>query len=328
MSSAETQISATVRDQAIAWFTRAQSGCMDADEQQRLHAWRQADSEHERAWQRLSGIPLGLQQRAGVLADPAARRVLENSRPVSGERRQVLKALVGVALLGGTAWRVSESQWAQGQLADFHTGTGERRQQVLADGTRLWLNTRTAVDVRFDGQQRMVLLRHGEVDIQTAVDPAGRPFFVLTEQARLQPIGTRFNVCQIEGETLLSVSSGRVSARALAGTEERIVEQGWQARIDALRISEPARASATENAWTDGFIIAERMRLADFVEELARYRPGILRCDPAVAELRLSGSFPLDDSERILSMLLNSLPVRVQRLTPYWVTIGPAFGLR
>lgn len=320
MSTAEAPISTLVRDQAVAWFTLAQSGCMREDEQRQLQAWRQANSEHERAWQRMVGIPRGLQQRTALLSDPAARAALEN-RPLNDERRRVLKALAGLGLLGGMVWRGSDSQWVQGRLADYHTVTGERREQRLVDGTRVWLNTRTALDVRFDASSRLLLLRHGEVNILTAADPAGRPFMVLTDQARLRPIGTRFNVRQLEGETLLSVSSGRVAATARSGAGERIIEQGWSARIDARGISEPSHAQNTENAWTDGFIVADRMRLADFVEELARYRPGVLRCDPAVAELRLTGSFPLDNSERILAMLENSLPVRVQRLTPYWLTV-------
>lgn len=317
-------ISSAVRDQAIAWFTLAQSGCMRADEQQQLQRWRQADSEHERAWQRLVGIPLGLQQRAAQLANPAARAALENTRPLSADRRRVLKTLAGLGLLGGAAWQLNESYWLQGQLADYHTAIGERVERRLADGTQIWLNTRTAVDVRFDAQSRLLLLRHGEVDILTARDAQDRPFMVLTEQARLRPLGTRFSVRQEDGQTLLSVSHGRVVATARSGAGERIVEQGWRLRIDADGVAQPVQASAGDNAWTDGFIIAERMRLADFLVELGRYRPGILRCDPAVAELRLSGSFPLDDGERILAMLEKSLPVRVQQRTPYWVTVVPA----
>jgi transmembrane sensor len=54
---------------------------------------------------------------------------------------------------------------------------------------------------------------------------------------------------------------------------------------------------------------------------LARYRSGVLRCDPQVADLLLTGSYPLDDSERVLSLLEDSLPVSIVRRTRYWVTV-------
>jgi transmembrane sensor len=63
------------------------------------------------------------------------------------------------------------------------------------------------------------------------------------------------------------------------------------------------------------------MRLADFLDELSRYRRGRLQCDARVANLLISGTYPLADSERILDMLERALPVRVQRFTRYWVNV-------
>jgi len=68
-------------------------------------------------------------------------------------------------------------------------------------------------------------------------------------------------------------------------------------------------------------LVAAHMRLQDFLAELGRYRRGQLNCDPKVAELLISGTYPIDDSERILSLLEISLPVRVRRFTRYWVTV-------
>jgi transmembrane sensor len=69
-------------------------------------------------------------------------------------------------------------------------------------------------------------------------------------------------------------------------------------------------------------LLADKMRLADFVAELSRYRRGALYCDPAVAGLQVSGAFPIDDTERVLRMLVSTYPVdAVTRLHGYWVTL-------
>ena len=101
-----------------------------------------------------------------------------------------------------------------------------------------------------------------------------------------------------------------------------MIEAGSQARIDAAGVGAPQVLEANGGAWVDGYLVAERMRLGDFLAELDRYRPGLLRCDPAVAGIRLSGSYPLADTDRVLAMLQDSLPVTVQRRTRYWVTVG------
>ena len=53
------------------------------------------------------------------------------------------------------------------------------------------------------------------------------------------------------------------------------------------------------------------MKLADFVDELQRYSPGLLTCDPAVAGMRVSGRFPLGDVQQVMHWLTTTMPLRV-----------------
>ena len=73
--------------------------------------------------------------------------------------------------------------------------------------------------------------------------------------------------------------------------------------------------------WAASAVVAKRMRLDDLTAELARYRHGWLRCDPAIAQLEVSGVFQLDDIDRALSALSDSLPVRIERFTPLWTRV-------
>jgi len=73
-----------------------------------------------------------------------------------------------------------------------------------------------------------------------------------------------------------------------------------------------------------GQLIADNQRLSEFLAEVARYRSGIIRVDPAVADLRISGVFQLKNTDQILSSLAGTLPVRISRMTGYWVTVTPA----
>ncbi|MNT94529.1 fec operon regulator FecR [compost metagenome] len=47
----------------------------------------------------------------------------------------------------------------------------------------------------------------------------------------------------------------------------------------------------------------------------------MLRCDPAVADLRVSGVFQLRDTGPVLDSLPQALPVDVLFRTRYWVTV-------
>ncbi|MNZ72338.1 fec operon regulator FecR [compost metagenome] len=75
------------------------------------------------------------------------------------------------------------------------------------------------------------------------------------------------------------------------------------------------------DAWTRGMLVVDNVRLADLVDELSRYRSGYLGVAPEVANLRITGSFPLNDTDLALTSLLPTLPVQLEQNTPWWVTV-------
>ncbi|MNR00694.1 fec operon regulator FecR [compost metagenome] len=70
-------------------------------------------------------------------------------------------------------------------------------------------------------------------------------------------------------------------------------------------------------------LVVRNERLADVLAELDRYRPGVLRCDAEVADLRLSGALSVSDTDAALRVLAARLRVKVRRISAYWVTVGP-----
>ncbi|HCN45576.1 MAG TPA: iron dicitrate transport regulator FecR, partial [Pseudomonas sp.] len=76
-------------------------------------------------------------------------------------------------------------------------------------------------------------------------------------------------------------------------------------------------------AWSRGLLLAEDMPLGRFIEELGSYRRGHIGLDPALSELRVMGSFPLNDTDLVLAQLQDALPIKVQRRFDWWVTLVP-----
>ncbi|AKA25264.1 DUF4880 domain-containing protein [Pseudomonas chlororaphis] len=312
-----------VRDCAIDWLVKAQSGLMSAAEQAALQQWRQASAEHEYAWQRVSSLPLLLQPGANLLADATARRALETAGADPRQRRQVLKCLLALGLLGGISWQGADSTLLRSALATYRTGIGERRRWALADGGSLWLNTASAVNLDLNPQRPSLQLIEGELALDR---PAQSPSLqLLTADAVLYSRGAHLLVRQDRHGTEVAVLRGLAQVGARQHPAVVPLRAGWRTRIDNRGVGEPSPVdSFLAQAWLRGILPAERMRLDHLLAELSRYRPGLLRCSEAVAGLRVTGSFQLDDTDAALALLATTLPVRIERRTRYWVTVVPA----
>ncbi len=162
----------------------------------------------------------------------------------------------------------------------------------------------------------------GSILVETAHgDP--RPFVVSSADGDMRALGTRFLVRREEPGTRLTVLQSAVAARAETLSEERVIKEGQQVLIlpQGLQASEAAPALA--GAWAQGMLVVENARLADLVAELGRYSPALLRVDPSIADLRVTGSFPLKDTRLALQALEPSLPVRSVRHNAWWFEVVP-----
>lgn len=315
-------------EQAAAWYARLCSGSASEADHQGCLRWRHAHPDHAAAWERVETMQRRMAAVPGGLAAPALSAA---TRAEAEMRRAVLR---GVALVFGTgtlAWWGWHQPLRQEWMADLRTGIGEQCELRLADGSQLVLNTGTAVDLAFDARQRRLLLRTGEILVQTAPDPltlAGhlpRPFLVETAHGRMRALGTRFLVRTDDEATLVTVLDKAVEVRSEVTRVTTVLQAGQQLRLTTAGMSAdgPRPADPAADAWQNGSLLADGMPLGRLLQELGRYRPGWLGCDPSIADLRVSGAFPIPDTDRALTVLANGMPVRVESRTRYWVRVVP-----
>ncbi|TFF38370.1 FecR family protein [Pseudomonas sp. RIT623] len=291
-------IDQAVLAQAAAWLLLLQEGPLTPAQRLELAHWRNSDPQHERAWKRAQR----LLTRLGSLPPTLARQTLE--RPTGNSRRAVLRGLALLLVVTPLGWWLSRRG---AYHADYQTGVGERREVALADGSQVSLNSATTLALRFDAEQRLLHLEQGEVYIVTAPDP--RPLRVRTEQGLMQALGTRFSVRQLAQETLLAVYEGAVQVQGPAST---IVHAGQQVRFSQTQVSSPAPASDGQLAWRNGLLLAQDMPLWQWIQELLRHTDQALACDPSLADLAVSGTYPLDDLALALAMLAQTYGVQVR----------------
>lgn len=333
---------------AAGWLVRRGEG-LDLPAEAEFQAWLAADPAHSAAltaldgvWTRLAGLPAdqvraaregkGLAPKAAATAparQPAATASPAPAAPAAPVRgpdrsgRPWLPQLAGLGLAlvavfgsyyGWLAWQARPL--FEGR---YETARGQQREVVLPDGSRFWLDTATRAEVTLYRKRRELRLAEGQAQFAVHGDPA-RPFEIQAGPVQVTVVGTRFTVRHThsglaEGGVSVAVEEGRVRVeqvdhwrRELSAGE--VLRTGPDGQIDEAVRSDAATAAL----WREGRVSFDGVPLEQALAEFERYGDTrFVITDPAVAALRINGSFDLRRLDAFIRALPQVLPVRLAR---------------
>jgi transmembrane sensor len=229
-------------EEAGLWDARLRApDCTDAD-RARFAQWRDADSSHWAAFERLQTIVASLRSEMSRADVRALRDAALRARPRHQWRLSLLVAAslatLTIAIVVWTelpalmsfaplrelvafAGRITAGDSAE----QYITEVGQRSTVTLRDGSSVELNAKTRVKVNFTETRRSVELVDGQALFHVAKNPH-RPFIVRAGNREIVAIGTAFDVrvdadylrvTLIEGKVAVSTQSLLpVSARSVA----------------------------------------------------------------------------------------------------------------
>lgn len=331
-SAAQPSVSQAALDAAIDWMVLFRSGETNDTEYQRFAHWKSADSQHEDAWNKVTGVldrsfapirNVGLRIPGHTKA--AEQAILQAADPRhSASRRKMLGGLLTLGAISAVGAYAVKSGAVSTLVADLRTGTGERKTFDLPDGSTLVLNACSAADLEFDGTSRVVRLRKGEL-IATVKTDTNRPFVVHTDCGTVRALGTRFLLRQDEERSFALVLEHTVEVVAGSShNSSRVLREGDAVWFDRNEIGSVQAGMEGKAAWVGGMLSANDEPLGDVIAALRPYRNGFVRVSPAAAQLRVLGAFPLDDTNRLLESLVQTLPIRITRYSDWLVLIDTA----
>jgi transmembrane sensor len=322
-------------DEAAEWFVEINAGDADRAARQRFDAWLRLSPEHVRAYLRI--LPVweeGAQLDAGGNGDPHALiawaregnnvvalgrgagalvEEVRKSRP-RPSWRLALAACAAFVVVALTAWLLIERR------STYETGIGDQRLVALSDGSKIELNSRSKLKVRFTERERTVDLLEGQALFRVAKDKA-RPFMVRSGDAVVRVLGTQFDVYKKRTGTVVTVVEGRVAILPL--TPSPLVGEGWaeglsltageQAVLVASARPKPKRANiALATAWTQQRLEFSRTPLPEVAEEFNRYNERQLIVKGGGLEtFNVSGSFSSSDPASLVRFLRAQPGIRV-----------------
>jgi transmembrane sensor len=332
--------SKVIKEQAARWLVKQDAGEWSAADNVALQQWLHESTAHviayirlEEAWKRAGRLKsFGAGVAAGTV--PSPRQWQLSSVFVADEldprtlvaRRARRSWLLGIA--AGIAGIVAIGVTWIALTADpsYQTPVGGLASVPMPDGSKVTLNTNSAVRVAISDHERRVQLERGEAFFEVAKDPT-RPFVVVAGQQRVIAVGTAFSVRRGTHGIQVAVTEGKVKIEEDGQAARRLVTAGG-VDTDSLTAGSVARMDGNgvlieqrgvqeleqELSWRAGFLTFENTTLADAVSEFNRYSTRhIVISDPSIAAIRLTGRFESAKYEAFIRLLEDGFSIRTER---------------
>lgn len=302
--------------EALDWLLKVRTAPDDEALQLALANWLSTSAAHARAYRKAERVWL----LSGGLEFP--RATSPAVLPPIPMKRRWRRSLAAGALAASITLLALPVGWMLS--ADEATDVGEHRSLVLEDGSRVELDSGSAIDVHFSPTGRDITLRRGQAFFQVSHDSA-RPFRVLAGEVEVTVTGTAFDVSLTPHQVAIAVDHGSVQVSngrgakplALLGAGERL-RVGDEAA--PMRDRLPGDQIA---AWRKWHLLVNDRPLSEVVEELRRYQPGLIVLnDKTLAERRITAVLDLRSPQAALQAALAPLGGQVSNWSPFVLVIG------
>lgn len=269
-----------------------------------FQAWR-SDPANARAYAALHGeFDAAPQMSAERVASLAGRH--DAARRRRGQQWAAAAAVL-LSLSAGFALITMDRESRKAVIA-APGSTGEQR---LDDGTRVALLDDAAIETRFTDDERVVTLASGRARFNVAHD-ARRPFRVIAGPSVTTALGTVFEVDLGGAAPRIRLIKGavEVAARPESGGRKALrLAPGESAEVDA---DGPRRVPAMASPVAASKLDADGLPLGAVVDRANRMNARkIGLADPALASLRVSGRFEIDDGDALARKLAAALDLGV-----------------
>lgn len=248
---------------------------------------------------------------------------LWRTQPVITEKKQVKKkfilrtfwietakiaAIFAIILLGTNYWFGKSKAKQNESLQSVHVPAGQRAQLMLADGTKVWLNSLSTLTFpgNFSGDIRNVKLEGEGYFVVTK--NAKQPFIVETNKCNVKVLGTEFNVMAYETDSIWETAllEGTVEILSTGTVMEGMnLEPNTMATLKGNKLTKGRIKEPDHFLWREGLICFNNVSVKDMLEKLKLYYGvDIIVNNTGILNNRYTGKFRTSDGiEHVLKVL-------------------------
>lgn len=218
----------------------------------------------------------------------------------------ISKSKEGRIIYGIDSERLTDRSDKKYPLNTITVPRGAKYEVVLADGTKIWLNSASTLTFppTFSEKERKVELI-GEAYFEVAQNKA-KPFLVSTPQYQVEVLGTHFNIKAYPDEQISQTTLLEGAVKVKKEGKELLLTPGQQAEIvtEEKDITEHTANLEKVMAWKNGVFFFDGEELEQVMQQIARWYDVEIIYEKEIPSVILAGMVSREDSlERLLGIL-------------------------
>ncbi len=294
-----------IEEIAIKWFLRLKEGLLTKDEKDEFKDWLFV-LEHKKAFEEISGTWKVLDE-----YKPTYIKSKTSINNPSYSRRSFLYIATSVVLFLGVYGLYDYYKLTPVFSRTFISDVKETMEVTLSDGTKVFLDANTKLEVVYYMQKRETKVHYGQVMFSVTSNKE-KPFYVNADDVVVTVVGTRFSVRNIEGEIKVAVQEGHVKVENKKKHQifnllasDGIIKNNKNFELYQIKVSPEIIGT-----WRFGRISFENESLENVLKEFARYGEKRLVASPEVANIKITGSFDITHGGNFVTALPDVIPIK------------------
>lgn len=277
-------------------------------EKQRVTKWIQENPENMREYMVQRKLhDMALWRTEPVAEENSRERKHFSLRGVCMEAAKIA-AVLAIVLLGTHYWTGKHQVPEDKTWQSIYVPAGQRAELMLADGTKVWLNSRSTLTFpgSFKGNIRNVKLDgEGYFAVTKNVE---QPFIVETNKCNVKVLGTEFNVMAYAADSVWETSllEGAVEILVPGSNNSGMrLEPNMMASLKGNRLVKGRIKEADYFLWREGLLCFNDISVRDMIEKLKLYYGvDIVVNNTRILKNRYTGKFRTKDGvEHVLKVL-------------------------
>lgn len=277
-------------------------------EKQRVTKWIQENPENMREYMAQRKLhDMALWRTEPVAEENSRERKHFSLRGVCMEAAKIA-AVLTIVLLGTHYWTGKHQVPEDKTWQSIYVPAGQRAELMLADGTKVWLNSRSTLTFpgSFKGNIRNVKLDgEGYFAVTKNVE---QPFIVETNKCNVKVLGTEFNVMAYAADSVWETSllEGAVEILVPGSNNSGMrLEPNMMASLKGNRLVKGRIKEADYFLWREGLLCFNDISVRDMIEKLKLYYGvDIVVNNTRILKNRYTGKFRTKDGvEHVLKVL-------------------------